>query len=182
MPEQCLTFCSQRADAPPMCRMFCLRKRKPLETREEQLARLRPPKRQSALRPETDAKSTAGDHEWEPASYIYPSSSTLLPPVRPAFTTSTSPESSDVSSSSSSSTQSTPKRWSPFEALRRRVEPYSFVYVRGAPEGPVGRYMEELEFDDGHNDFGMASRGAGETMKRKRYEPQMEFIDWGEEG
>ncbi|ORX41051.1 hypothetical protein BD324DRAFT_647948 [Kockovaella imperatae] len=172
MPEKCLTFCSQRANAPPLCKMFCLRKRQPLDTREEQLARLRPPKKALRLAPLAGDESAAPDSGRQSSSMLYPR---LSPQAGP---------SSDPTSHSSSSkrSQSSSWSWSPFEALRRRVEPYSFIYVRGAPEGPVGRYMEELEYNDGHNDFGPASRGAVEAMKRKRVEPKMEYIDWGEEG
>lgn len=41
-PEKCLTFCSQRADAPPICRMLCLRRRPKQLSRAEELERLRP--------------------------------------------------------------------------------------------------------------------------------------------
>lgn len=42
--EKCLTWCSQQADAPAMCRMWCLRKRvaAPTTTQSDALARLRP--------------------------------------------------------------------------------------------------------------------------------------------
>ncbi|KAL1410034.1 hypothetical protein Q8F55_004036 [Vanrija albida] len=41
--EKCLTWCSQQADAPAMCRMWCLRKRIDVpRTQTEALARLRP--------------------------------------------------------------------------------------------------------------------------------------------
>lgn len=73
-----------------------------------------------------------------------------------------------------------PTTWNPFLALKRAVDPYSIVYVRGTPDGVVGRYMEEMEYDDGNRDFGESiSRHA---KPRGRDERVMEYLDWGEEG
>jgi hypothetical protein len=70
--------------------------------------------------------------------------------------------------------------WNPFSALRKAVEPYSIIYVRGTPDGVVGRYMEEMEADDGNRDFGETiSRHA---KPRGREERVMEYLDWGDEG
>ena len=73
--------------------------------------------------------------------------------------------------------------WSPFESLRKRLEPYSLVYIRGTPDGVIGRYMEEMECDDGQYDFGSISRGASHLQSRKRREDiGIEFLDWGDHG
>lgn len=72
--------------------------------------------------------------------------------------------------------------WSPFEALKRRLDPYSIVYVKGTPDGVVGRYMEEMEYDDGQYDFGAISRGAGSLAARRREENRWEWLDWGDHG
>ena len=61
------------------------------------------------------------------------------------------------------------------------MNPWSFIYVKGTPEGVVGRYMEELEGDDGNSDFGSISRNASDLMRRKS-PGGMEYIDWGEHG
>ncbi|BEI80249.1 hypothetical protein CcaverHIS002_0107780 [Cutaneotrichosporon cavernicola] len=50
-----------------------------------------------------------------------------------------------------------------FEAWRTRLSPYSFIYVKGTPEGVVGRYMEELDADDGQYDFGASTSTGGEA-------------------
>jgi len=71
--------------------------------------------------------------------------------------------------------------WNPFKALERRFAPWSFIYIKGTPEGVVGRYMEELEGDDGNRDFGSVSRGASDLQRRKAGDG-MEYIDWGEHG
>lgn len=138
-PEKCLTFCSQRHNAPPLCRMLCLRRRNPQLSQKEQIARLRPQRR---------ASSTTSDEA----------------------TTFTSPTISFLSS------------FSPFESLRRRLEPYSFVFIRGTPNGVVGRYMEEMEHDDGQYDSGTKSRGAGHLHRRKRADTGVKFLDWGDHG
>ncbi|CAD6570027.1 MAG: hypothetical protein TREMPRED_005565 [Tremellales sp. Tagirdzhanova-0007] len=141
--EKCFTFCSQRQDAPPLCRMLCLRRRQSQLSRAEQVARLRPPRR----------------------------------------SVSTSVEEANLPSLSYAASWVTPlSSWAPFESLRRRLEPWSFVYVRGTPDGVVGRYMEEMEVDDGKYDFGAISRGAEHLRRRKREDPEMEFIDWGDHG
>lgn len=94
-------------------------------------------------------------------------------------------------SSSNTSTTNTPSfflsnifptHWSfnPFAALRRAADPYSIIYVRGTPDGVIGRYMEEMESDDGHRDFGESiSRHAKQKGREERV---MEYLDWGEEG
>jgi hypothetical protein len=71
--------------------------------------------------------------------------------------------------------------WNPFKALERRFAPWSFIYIKGSPEGVVGRYMEELEVDDGNRDFGSVSRMASDLQRRKAGDG-MEYIDWGEHG
>ncbi|BEI88055.1 uncharacterized protein CcaverHIS019_0107730 [Cutaneotrichosporon cavernicola] len=67
-----------------------------------------------------------------------------------------------------------------FEAWRTRLSPYSFIYVKGTPEGVVGRYMEELDADDGQYDFGAVSRWAPDKMRRRS--DGVEYLDWGEAG
>jgi hypothetical protein len=69
----------------------------------------------------------------------------------------------------------------PFKAMERTVAPWSFVYVKGTVEGPVGRYMEEMEGDDGYRDFGSISRSAND-LARRRGEVGWEYLDWGEHG
>ncbi|WVR08564.1 hypothetical protein IAU60_005619 [Kwoniella sp. DSM 27419] len=143
MPEKCFSLCTQSAEARPLCRMLCLRKRTLPPTREEQLRRLRPPSLNAVA---TSASTTAssGGTTAILASYLS----------------------------------------APFEALRRKVEPYSLVYVRGNPDGVVGRYMEELEWDDGEYDFGTISRGVvnGSAGKKPREEKKYEWMDWGDHG
>lgn len=131
IPEKCLTFCSQSQDNQPICRMFCLRRRRPIASQAEQLARLRPSPSSTSTSPSKDR----GD-EWS---------------------------------------------WSPFKALQRRAAPWSFIYVKGTPEGVVGRYMEELEGDDGNRDFGSISRTATELQRRRGHDG-WEYLDWGEHG
>ncbi|KAK1920552.1 hypothetical protein DB88DRAFT_493570 [Papiliotrema laurentii] len=93
-------------------------------------------------------------------------------------------DATDKSRNHGSKTTATTKggSWSPFEALRRRLDPYSFIYVRGTPDGVVGRYMEEVEYDDGQYDFGSISRGASDLAKRRREENRWEWLDWGDHG
>ena len=67
------------------------------------------------------------------------------------------------------------------QTLERVFAPWSFIYIKGTPEGVVGRYMEELEGDDGNRDFGSVSRGASDLQRRKAGDG-MEYIDWGEHG
>ena len=136
IPEKCLTFCTSRADAPSMCRMFCLRKKAMVASRDEELARLRPKSHRSA----TSSISNNDDAE----------------PTRSAWTS-----------------------FSPLASLRRTLSPYSFVYVKGTATGVVGRYMEELESDDGHRDFGPESRHAEEKRGKER---EIAWYSWGEEG
>jgi len=121
IPEKCFTWCSQRNDGSPMCRMMCLRRRPPLPTKEESLARLRP---------------GASSAEASTASVGF------------------------------------------FAGLRNRLMPYSLIFVKGTPEGVVGRYMEELEGDDGQYDFGPLSRHAPYALRRKST-GHVEYLDWG---
>ena len=123
MPEKCLTWCSQRNDMPALCRMLCLRKREPLDTQSEALAKLRP--------------SRHGDEQGAVASM--------------------------------------------FESLRAKLAPYSLVYVKGTADGVVGRYMEELDMDDGQYDFGPISRHAPPALRRKSTN-HVEYLEWGEAG
>jgi hypothetical protein len=69
--------------------------------------------------------------------------------------------------------------FSPLDSLRRTLAPYSFVYIKGTATGVVGRYMEELEGDDGHRDFGPESRHAEEKRGRER---EIAWYSWGDEG
>lgn len=71
--------------------------------------------------------------------------------------------------------------WNPFESLRRAVTPYSLIYVRGTIDGVVGRYMEEMESDDGICDFGALSRGADDQARRRR-DGGWEYLDWDDHG
>lgn len=140
VPEKCMTFCTQSQDRMPICRMFCLRRRRPVATQKEELARLRP-----------DAISSANP------------STTTIPNVSVAQTTWRWWE------------------WNPFTAMEKRAAPYSFIYVKGTPEGVIGRYMEEMEGDDGNRDFGSVSRGASDLVRR-RGAGGWEYLDWGEHG
>ena len=63
--------------------------------------------------------------------------------------------------------------------MRRRVEPYSLIYVRGTPDGVIGRYMEEMESDDEIYDFGDISRG---SKRRRREDQGIEYLDWAGDG
>jgi hypothetical protein len=135
-PEKCLTFCSQRNDAQPICRMFCLRRRPIRTTQSEDLAKLR-----SSFQPK--------------------SVDNVIP--------------RELSTSGWSWT-------SPFDGLRKTLEPYSFIYARGTPDGVVGRYMEELEYDDGVRDFGGLSRHATELPRRTWEDDKLEVLNWGTEG
>ncbi|WWD20687.1 hypothetical protein CI109_105163 [Kwoniella shandongensis] len=89
---------------------------------------------------------------------------------------------------SASSSASGSLSWlsAPFETLKRKIDPYSIIYVRGTPDGVVGRYMEELEWDDGEYDFGSVSRGVvsgASGKKRNRDEVRgMEWMEWGDQG
>ena len=204
IPERCLTFCTQRADAPPLCRMFCLRKRQAVSSQREDLARLRPPKIRdasvgaAALSNATPGASgsrhggiapvTAADTLSIPTSTsAFPSSSSAVP--GPSSRTGPALSSRDTATGTS---HAAPDKegswfaglgaWSPFDALKRTLDPYSFVYVRGTPDGVVGRYMEEMEYDDGAHDFGTISRGAGKALARRREENQWEWLDWGDHG
>ncbi|WRT70671.1 uncharacterized protein IL334_007669 [Kwoniella shivajii] len=147
IPERCFSFCSQTDGIRPLCRMFCLRKRQPILTREEQLKRLRP---SISSNPNRSTPIDAGG-----------------------------------GSSSSSSSSDVPWYRIPFEALRKKVDPYSFIYIKGTPDGVIGRYMEELEWDDGEYDFGSISRGvdSGVVKGKKRKEGEgWVWLDWGDHG
>lgn len=79
--------------------------------------------------------------------------------------------------------------YSPIATLGSRLSPYSIIYIRGTPDGVIGRYMEELEWDDGIYDFKGLSRGQmaksadGVGGGRKREEDQkMEWLEWGDHG
>ena len=128
--EKCFTWCSQRADSPPFCRMLCFRKRQPKPDES-----LNPPKRSSIASSSVAASIWPGGEDWKP-----------------------------------------------FEGLRKWVEPYSLVYIRGTPDGVVGRYMEEMQGDDGFNDFGTVSRGADEARRRKKEGEVYQSFDWGPDG
>ncbi|KAL7422908.1 hypothetical protein Q5752_002205 [Cryptotrichosporon argae] len=139
--------------------MFCLRKRAPLPSRSEALARLRPPAR--------DRDAVLEDAPGSMASPFAP------------ITASTASTSSAASSRPSTSAD---VGFDPFEYLRAALAPYSIIYVRGTPEGVVGRYMEELEADDGQRDFGHLSRGADEATRRRAGEGMIEWLDWADHG
>lgn len=192
IPEKCLTFCSQRADAPPLCRMFCLRKRQAVSSQREDLARLRPPKiREGGA---LAAASTSASASRGGIVAITAADTLSLPTSGSATIASSSrmnsaPGSGDAVPSGSRTTSDKRESWlaglgawSPFDALKRTLDPYSIVYVRGTPEGVVGRYMEEMEYDDGAYDFGHVSRGAGKALARRREENQWEWLDWGDHG
>lgn len=68
-----------------------------------------------------------------------------------------------------------------FESMRARLAPYSLIYVKGSPEGVVGRYMEELDGDDGIYDFGPVSRHAPLSLRRKSTN-NIEWLDWEDAG
>lgn len=133
VPEKCFTFCSQRAESSPMCRMFCLRMRQPLPTQNEELARLRG----SAYEESTFNTRPVKEQEAERAGF--------------------------------------------FERMRQNLLPYSFIVVKGTPEGVVGRYMEEMDQDDGQHDFGALSRHAPAKLRRKST-GGIEYMDWGPAG
>jgi hypothetical protein len=69
--------------------------------------------------------------------------------------------------------------FTPLASLRRALSPYSLIYVKGTATGVVGRYMEELEGDDGHRDFGPESRHAEEKRGAER---EIAWYSWGDEG
>lgn len=135
--ERCFTWCTQREDNHPFCKMLCLRKRTLQPSPDKSLSRYNG-QRSTRLPLEKTGESSSA-------------------PWRSLFT------------------------WTPFANFRRRLEPYSIVYLRGYFDGPLGRYMEELEQDDGHRDFGHVSRG---TMaeRKQRDDIGMRYMDWQEEG
>lgn len=162
VPEKCLTFCSQSQENQPICRMFCLRRRRPIATQEEQIARLRP-------------TSASQSHR------AYNQSNTQSISTAKSGGGAGADSSTNISGEGSILPGMTVSGWNPFKALERRMNPWSFIYVKGTPEGVVGRYMEELEGDDGNSDFGSISRNASELQRRKS-PGGMEYIDWGEHG
>lgn len=133
VPEKCFSFCSQRAEDSPMCRMFCLRMRQPLPTQKEVLARL----------------NGAGHDE-----RVY----------------GTRPVAEQEAATAGV-----------FERMQRALAPYSIIVVKGTTEGIAGRYMEELERDDGNYDFGPMSRNAPDQLRRNG--PQgVYWQSWGPAG
>ena len=72
--------------------------------------------------------------------------------------------------------------WNPFEALRTRLDPYSLIYVKGSPDGVVGRYWEEMVYDDGQCDFGSVSRAASDIARKRRGGNVWEWMSWDEHG
>lgn len=105
--------------------------------------------------------------------------SETLAKLRPQTSSDTS--SSNAISSSSSRSGAAAGVTGFFEAWRARLAPYSFIYIKGTPEGVVGRYMEELDADDGQYDFGPVSRHAPHKVRRKS-DGKVEYFDWGEAG
>ncbi|OXG96252.1 hypothetical protein C345_00362 [Cryptococcus neoformans A2-102-5] len=164
MPEKCFSWCTQSEMGRPFCRMFCVRKRAVGWTREEQLKRLRPQQRRIGREVEGVGVSASAD--------VFASMS----------------KSEQTVSSSSSSSPPPPSifdwLYSPIETLRSRITPYSIIYIRGTPDGVIGRYMEELEWDDGVYDFKGISRGqvAKSGGRRRDEEPKMEWLEWGDHG
>lgn len=132
VPEKCFSWCSQRAEDTPMCRMFCLRMRQPLPTQSEELSRLKGSRHDEAL----GARSPA---EQEQATVGF------------------------------------------FGRMKSALAPYSIIVLKGTTEGIAGRYMEELERDDGNYDFGHVSRNAPDRMRRNG--PQgIHYQNWGPAG
>lgn len=170
MPEKCFTFCSQRAEGAPLCRMFCLRKRPALGSQKDDIARLRPPKFR-------DAQGSGQVQGVQGLAGVVESRAGHEALARPAA----SMRRETDSAASSKTWFAGLTSWSPFEALKRRLDPYSIIYVRGTPEGVVGRYMEELEYDDGEHDFGAISRGADKATRRRGHDG-WEYLDWGDHG
>lgn len=68
-----------------------------------------------------------------------------------------------------------------FERMRRNLAPYSIVVLKGSHDGVAGRYMEEMDFDDGNYDFGPLSRHAPPNLRRKAPDG-MSYMDWGPAG
>lgn len=68
-----------------------------------------------------------------------------------------------------------------FGRMKRALAPYSIIVLKGTTEGIAGRYMEELEKDDGNYDFGHMSRNAPDKWIRNG--PQgMHYHSWGSAG
>lgn len=161
MPEKCFSWCTQSEMARPFCRMVCLRKREKgvgLGMTREERLERLRPRQQQQQRIQVESAS---------ADAL-----------------------ASVISRSSSSSSSSMVEWiySPIATLRSRLTPYSIIYVRGTPDGVIGRYMEELEWDDGVYDFKGLSRGqvaksAGGGSGRGRGEDEkMEWLEWGDHG
>lgn len=161
MPEQCFSWCTQSEMARPLCRMLCVRKRAPVRSREEQLKRLRPQPRVRQGEVESASASVFASVVSSKGEQTLSSSSSPPPP----------PSIFD---------------WlhSPIETLRSRITPYSIIYIRGTPDGVIGRYMEELEWDDGVYDFKGISRGqvAKSAGRRRDEDFKMEWLEWGDHG
>lgn len=69
-----------------------------------------------------------------------------------------------------------------FARMRHYLAPYSIVYVKGTSDGVAGRYMEELEGDDGQYDFGALSRHAPPSLRKQSNEGSFEYLEWGHNG
>lgn len=162
MPEKCFSWCTQSEMARPFCRMVCLRKKEKGVgmTREEQLERLRPRQRQQRIQVESGVASASASASADALANVI------------------SPSPSPSSSSSSIA------EWiySPIATLRSRLTPYSIIYIRGTPDGVIGRYMEELEWDDGVYDFKGLSRGQAAKSAARGEGEKMEWLEWGDQG
>ncbi|OWZ80794.1 hypothetical protein C365_00619 [Cryptococcus neoformans Bt85] len=166
MPEKCFSWCTQSEMGRPLCRMFCVRKRAVGWTREEQLKRLRPQQRRIGREVEGVDVGVGVSASADVFASMSKSEQTVSSP------------------SSSSSPSMFDWLYSPIETLRSRITPYSIIYIRGTPDGVIGRYMEELEWDDGVYDFKGISRGqvAKSGGRRRDEEPKMEWLEWGDHG
>lgn len=129
--------------------MFCLRKKHLPASREDEIARLRPP---SSFRKDRQrdrlGTEVGGESHTDDRSVPFSFSAAWA-----SFT--------------------------PLQSLRRTLSPYSIIYVRGTADGVVGRYMEEMENDDGHRDFEGMSRYA---VEKRGAEREIEYFSWGDEG
>lgn len=134
-------------------------------TREEQLKRLRPQQRRIGR----EVEGVGVDVGASASANVFASMSK---------------SEQTVPSPSSSSPSIFDWLYSPIETLRSRITPYSIIYIRGTPDGVIGRYMEELEWDDGVYDFKGISRGqvAKSGGRRRDEEPKMEWLEWGDHG
>lgn len=137
-------------------------------TREEQLKRLRPQQRRIGREVEGVGVDVGASASTDVFASMSKSEQTVPSP----------------SSSSSPPPSIFDWLYSPIETLRSRITPYSIIYIRGTPDGVIGRYMEELEWDDGVYDFKGISRGqvAKSGGRRRDEEPKMEWLEWGDHG